>query len=179
MNVSDSCTLSRSWRRACLAESLSLVGFTCRLPVSVSFIFPEEKEERPTESCSILQPGISDKTNSPIESLCIPQASMAVLISSLLRCISMPYNALSRFNQKLTSCDAVPDKTSLVSLVTTWMAFIRGLTCEWRLLRNVLSIRSFDGMWETLSRWPCDLAFIQVSNTSSPEKGESTHSTAR
>ena len=73
ISVSDSCTVSRSWSRDCLAESLSFVGRTCRLPVSTSFIFPEEKEERPTESCSILQPRISDKTNSRIESIYISQ----------------------------------------------------------------------------------------------------------
>jgi hypothetical protein len=45
-----------------------------------------------------------------------------------------------------------------VSLV----ALIDGLMCEWRELRNVLLVRKFDG-----SRWPCDWAFIQVSETSS------------
>ena len=54
MSVSDSCTLSRSWRRRdCLAESISLVGCTCGLPEYISFIDPKEKEKRPTEICSI------------------------------------------------------------------------------------------------------------------------------
>ena len=89
-------------------------------------------------------------------------ASMTIA-SSLLNCTSMPSNALSRLNQKLTACDAVTDETSLMSLVATWMALIHGSTCDWRKLGNVLSVRSFDGMWETLSRWPRDWAFLYVS----------------
>jgi len=58
-----------------------------------------------------------------------------------------------------------------MSLVTAWMALILQLTCEWRELRNVLSVRSFDGMWEMLGRWACDWAFIQVSKTSSEGEG--------
>jgi len=95
---------------------------------------------------------------------------ITIPISSLLNCTAIPSNTLSRLNQKLISCNAMPDETSLMSLVTAWIAFIHVLMCEWRELRNVLSVRSFDGMWEMLGCRPCDWAFIQVSETSSLEE---------
>ena len=77
---------------------------------------------------------------------------MSVPASSFLNCASILSNPLSRLDQKLTSCDAMPDETSLVSLVTTWTALIHELRCEWGELRNVQSVKRFGGIWERLGR---------------------------
>jgi len=157
MSVSDSCTFSTSVeeRRSFSGKSFISWLYLCTIAIIIN---DKSEKERLTEIHSILQcsnvqgSSISNKTKN-----CIPRC----LTSWLLNHASMPSNALSRFNQKLTSCDsdAVPEETSLVSLITTWMALIQELTCEWREFRNVLSVSSFDGMWETLGRWPCDWAF--------------------
>ena len=125
----DSCALSRSCRRRdCLAESLSLVGRTCGLPVSISFIICQRKTR--------------ETTNSRMGSLCIPRCIHGhpnLLAPQLHRyafqrtlCFptpTMPSNAHSRLNQKLTSCGAVPEEMSLMSLVAARMALIQELTC--------------------------------------------------
>ena len=128
-----------------------LLGCTCELPVPISFVHLKKKKRRPTKIHSILQSRISGETNSHTKPLGIPQC-IHERPSSLLHCTSICYNALSRLNQKLISCNTVPDKTSLVSLVTAWMALIHELRCEWGELRNMQSAKSFDGMWERLGR---------------------------
>jgi hypothetical protein len=76
-----------------------------------------------TVICSILQPNISNKTNNSMK-------------------------PLSKLNQKLISCDAVPLATSLFNFVTACMDLIHELTCAWKVFRNIGSFRSFWGMWE-------------------------------
>ncbi|KIK04812.1 hypothetical protein K443DRAFT_92393, partial [Laccaria amethystina LaAM-08-1] len=57
-----------------------------------------------------------------------------------------------KWYQKLIACDAVLEETSLVSLATAWMALIHEVTCNWKELRNALSVSSFDEMSEILGR---------------------------
>ena len=66
----------------------------------------------------------------------------------------MPSSARSKLSQKLTSCDAVPDETSRVSLVTDWMALIHEFTCPCKVFKQVLSLRSFGGMKDILGCVP-------------------------
>lgn len=74
----------------------------------------------------------------------------------------MPSNALSKLSQKLISCDAVPDDTSRVSLVTAWMDLIHVLTCACSALRNVLSLSVLTGTLDMFGRvfatWACSTA---------------------
>jgi len=75
MRVSDSCTLSRSVeeRRSLSGKSFISWLYLCTVPiVSLEYNNKSEKE-RPTEIRGILQPGISNKTDSGMEPLCIPQ----------------------------------------------------------------------------------------------------------
>ena len=98
LEESDSCALLRSWRRACLAESLSLVGCTCGLPVTISFIYRKEKEEKSTEIYSVLDPVPAIKLTVAWNLFALLNASMTTPTSSLLNCASMASNALSRLD---------------------------------------------------------------------------------
>ncbi len=49
---------------------------------------------------------------------------MTMFTSSLRSCVSIPSSARSKLSQKLISCEAVPEPTSRVSLVTVWMDLI-------------------------------------------------------
>ena len=134
---------------------------------SASFI-PIEKQGRPTEICSILQPRISDKTNSRMESLGIPQCihDHPRILAPQLRLYALQHPLEAQPEADLLRCRGggnVPRELG---------HHLDGIDlCEWRESRNVLSVRGFDGMWEMSSRWPCDWAFIQFSETSSSQEG--------
>ena len=55
--------------------------------------------------------------------------SMTMFTSSLLSWASMPSKARSMLNQKLISCEAVPEDTSRESFVTAWMDLIHVFMC--------------------------------------------------
>ena len=81
-----------------------------------------------TQVCSILQTCIRDKANCRMKTFCISQAihnHVNLVTPQLVFNVS---SALSRLNQKLIPCDAVPEETSLVSFVTDWMDLIHWLT---------------------------------------------------
>lgn len=57
----------------------------------------------------------------------------------------MPSSACSMLSQKLISCEAVPEATSLDSFVTAWISLIQELTSAWSLLRKAGSARRVCG----------------------------------
>lgn len=75
---------------------------------------------------------------------------MTMFTSSVRSWASIPSNALSKLNQKLISCEAVPEDTSRVSFVTAWIDLIHEFTCPCRVLRKELSLRNFAGICEIL-----------------------------
>ena len=111
MSVSDLCTLLTS-----VEERRSLSG-------TISFVDPKEKEEE-THRASF-NPVSATKLAVTWNLFAFLSASMTIPTSLLLNCASIPSNALSRLNRKLTFWDAVPEETSLASLVTAWMASIQ------------------------------------------------------
>lgn len=63
--------------------------------------------------------------------------------------------ANSILSQKLISWEAVPDATSLDSLVTAWISLIQELTSACSLLRNVGSLRRVWGSMASMeTRFP-------------------------
>jgi len=110
----------------------------CTVPIiSLENTVTNQRRRDPPRSVATFNPVSAIKLTVVWNLFAFLSESMTIPTSPLLNCASIPSNALSRLNQKLTSCDDVAEGTSLVSLVTAWMAEIHELTCEWRELRKV------------------------------------------
>ena len=128
MRVGDSWTLSRSVEeRDRLAESFSSIGCAFALFPSLTLNINRRKRD-PLRSVAFFNPASGMTLTVAWNLFAFLNACIAIIISSLLNCASIPSNALSRLNQKFISCDVVPDEKSLVSLVTAWMALIHEST---------------------------------------------------
>ena len=147
MSVSDSYTLSRSLEeRRSLSGSLSLVGCTCALFPSLALkTITNQRRRDPPRSVASFNPVSAIKPTVAWNLFAFLNASITIPTSRLLNCASIPSNAVWALNQKLISCDGVPEGTPLMSLVAAWMSSIHELTCEWRESWNALSVRCFDG----------------------------------
>ena len=100
-------------------------SFVSRLHLRTAQIYQlhwsqRKKKRDPPRSVASFNPVSAIKATVTWNLFAVLIASMTILTSSLLNCTSMPSNAHLRLSQKLTYCNAVPDWTSLRSLVGTW-----------------------------------------------------------
>jgi len=168
MSVSDSCTFSRSAeeRRSFNGKSFINGLYLWTAVIPQLRLFQRKGRGDPPRSVGSFKPVSAIK-------LTVAWKFSIISTSSLLNSpLSPPSPLVAQLDVDLLRCRA-GSETSLVSLVTTWTALIHELTCQWRELRNALSVRMqmLDGMWEMLGRWRCDWTFIQVSETPSSEEG--------